>query len=332
MSDDARLSELIESDERDKIENNFFQQYTEEQRRNIYGGRAPGKPLDAGPPRVGWVPRAKPKEVVGPLTVSRPSDDAIDRLIERDNNAMLGGVHRFAELPPASRAELYCGTSSALQATKDSDTRAVIPLSLKKKNMEREGKFSHLSNYPLDGIRDARTEDNLFHEYECMKREQYVLDVIAEEGSEDNSEGEEDEDISRARAEAKAVIEKEKKRKDLYEMVRNKKKTQPGDRQRDFPQDFSYSNSKLPGPYFTVNQKGEFTRFEALHNRFHMYRTPQRVWLRNQERLEEQKEGDALPALNSDLPKKKKTNLDAIHENGETERLRRWKHQMGLEE
>lgn len=343
-----KIDELIRQDEERWKATTDSTQYSVNQRRNIYCGKEPGPNRDEARDRTaGWVPSKPSRPPPEPLTMKYAFDSEIDRLIHRDDALLLGGPNGYAELPPSQRMELYCGTSKALQSSREQPwyagmAESRIPLSLKKRGSRAVEDSKHtLSNFPLDGISERQTEGALFEEYEQSKKQQYVLDLVAEAGSEEDESGETNPEVRQARAEARKLLEQEKRRKEIYARAKDRPKNafEPIDGANrsqtsavpptTSPSTFSYSNSKLPGPYFTMDHKGEYTRFEALHNRFKMYRSPQSLWNRNQKQQAEAKEKLALPDR-SGKGKKKNVDLDAVNENGETERLRRWKYQMGL--
>eukprot|EP00796_Vickermania_ingenoplastis_P005362 gene5362-3857_t len=326
-----RIQSLMREDEASRSKGGLLQHYSEEQRRNLYGGRAPGPSASTDGPRRGCLPHQSRYEFhPGPVALAFPEEDEIDRLMRQDDRER-GGIERVAEMSPAARAQLYAGSSSAIPLVKSEEEQRRVS----KGRGGHTQSYGHLSNFRLDGIPEPRTEGDLLQEYERSKREQYVMEVVAEEGSEDDFE---DDDVETriARKEARQFKEQEKRRKDLYERIRCAKKQMQATGSSMVKTDpkaptFSYSNSKIPGPYLTINQKGEHTRFEALHNRFHMHRSPQRVWSRNEALHLE----DASPRASLYSPKskgKKDVDLDIVLETGETERLRRWKHRMGLSE
>lgn len=338
------IDELIRQDE-ERWAGMRSSQYSQDQRRNIYCGKAPGpKTTEERERSVGWVSSKPLKPLPEPLTMKYAVDTEIDRLIRRDDAVLLGGSHGYAELPPSEKTELFCGTSKALQSSRERPwytgiTQDRIPLSLRKRpSRMTEEPNRTLSNFPLDGITERQTEGALVDEYEQSKKEQYVLDLVAEAGSEEDDTEEIHPDIREARAEARNIMEQEKRRKEIYARAREKPQNTyestpctnraPTSAPTSSSSTFSYSNSKLPGPYFTMDHKGEYTRFEALHNRFKMYRSPQSVWNRNQKQQLEVKENPGL--FDRKDKTKKNVNLDAVNENGETERLRRWKYKMGL--
>lgn len=173
-----------------------------------------------------------------------------------------------------------------------------------------------LSNFPQDGLHGVRTEEQLVDEYAATKREQHARHIVAQHGMTTVGEDEVDEEIIEARKELLKVESKKRHEKELYADYRSRYG------EEDYSEPFSFSNSKIPGPYLTLRTKGEFTRYEALQQRFRIHRKP---------RMDVPKASAVKPPEQESPVVKRRTKVEKeATECEEGDRLRRWKRKMGL--
>lgn len=201
-----------------------------------------------------------------------------------------------------------------------------------------------LSNAPIDGITAALdTESALLDEFEYQKRADFLRHIAASIFSTDDSTEEEPfkrgdrdgEELKALKREAKILLDKDARARQISERL----KERLGIKQNNIliprctPESLgeSFSNSSIPGPYLTLHQKGDFTRFEALTKRNKISLFPALTF-------ENKKESHAIdnqsPKNRTFLPPtskvEKTVDFSMRDENGDSERLRRWKYKMGL--
>lgn len=328
MEDNTILA-LVRRDEEESQKNPLLKMYGEAQRREIYRGCDPS-PSTCQPSRAqGWIPHRPPRTPTDLSAVHfHPSEKTIEKLIEHDEAEYARNSLNYGTWSDSKKKELYRLTSSELGAKSSPVPEPLIPASLRRQPAS-QGPFKTLSNYPLDGIKDEGTEDELYIEYDSCKRLNRLKNALeAHKFGQNKEEGEAE--VLQALNEAKAIQDAEIRRKDLYATL--KKRTQRADTAvtseiSPQPNFFSYSNSTVPGPYLSLDQKGDFTRFEALQHRFPVCRTSESLHKRNKER--QNRSAHIFPRVMQKNRASEK-GLSTQHD-GEGAHLRKWKREMGID-
>lgn len=336
------ITEGIKDDNEGRATGNSLFLLSEDERRNIYKGIPSENPISGLTQKT----LAKTPKKTTPSLDMHPvrflSDGAIDQLIRDEEKNLVNRNSGAAEKkkqnlffsPGAKRGENIASSSSSLCSPKPTFKKKIGSAPL-----------PTLSNVQIDGIAGSlETENALVQEFENDKRADYLRQIAAAVCDSNNESGgrhdrrdcrieEEEEKIWE---EVKLQLEKDNREKAIFERFRDRAEGRQSNN-LSFPVPRkptvkSFSNSPIPGPYLTLHQCGDYTCFEALakrskYCRYSVFPSVCIPTLNGQ--LDETRKRVAL--LPSAKKKEKKTiDFDFVHENGESERLRKWKARIGL--
>lgn len=341
--------EEIENDDEDRAKGNSLFQLTERQRCNLYKGKAPGSPSSKLTREA--LARAA-KKTVPPLDLNPIEflpDREIDKRIQDDEKRMglPNGRAILAFMSPHNK-RMHSNDSERKRDERGRSTITSNPdcsTQMLAKNSCKNIEIPTLSNAQIDGITHAlETESELVQEFETQKRADYLRRVAAAIFSTDDSSEDEDykcrggekDELMALRKEAKIQLDKDARARFIAQRLKEKLRAKQSNvvtpHATPEPAAESFSNSPIPGPYLTLHQKGDFTRFEALSKRSKISRFSTLPSEKKQKSQEVDKKSSRItPFLPSTSTRGKKTlDFNFVHENGETERLRRWKYKMGL--
>lgn len=336
------ITEEIRNDDESKATGNSLFLLSEEERRDIYRGLT-SENLNYA---LTHETLAKTTNRTNPSLDSHPvkflSDDAIDQLIRDDEQSIAN--RNSGEIATETRNLFFSSSARSTGKIAPSSISFCSPEPTFKKKFGK-APLPTLANVQIDGIVGSlETENALVEEFEYGKRADYLRQIAASvydsnndlDGRHDYRDSRVDDEQDKLREEVRVQLEKDIREKSIIERFRDRA---AGKQSNNLPilvthkpSVKSFSNSPIPGPYLTLHQYGDYTCFEALAKRSKFCRysvlPSESIPKPNGQVNETTKRTACLPSVK--MKRRKTIDFDFVHENGESERLRKWKARIGL--